>query len=113
MPNSGAESLTSVSFLWVNGAGTLPPRVTVWSVSGRCGRADDPGRGRGEDPVRSLELGQRLADFAGDLRTDLLHPIAPEPQDLARRPQREGEFDGVVEVVADPDRDVATAQGYR
>ena len=59
------------------------PRLTTpeWGqsrmrLSGNDG-ADDPGRGRRVDAVRAVELGQGLAQLGGDLRADLLDPVAP------------------------------------
>src|SRR3954454_6795107 len=71
---------------------------------GGSGRADDPGRGGGEDALRSLEIGQRLTQVGGDLRPDLLDAVFPEPEYLARGAERHVEFDRVVEVVADLQR---------
>jgi hypothetical protein len=64
-------------------------------------------------PIWAVELSERLADLAADLRADLVDPVAPEPQDLARRAEREGELDGLLQAVPELDRDVAAAQGNR
>src|SRR5436305_9742357 len=75
--------------------------------------ADDPGRGRTEDrAVVLLEIGDRLADLAGELRA--------QPVDLVRRADAEQlgggaeghrEGDRVIEVVADSDREIAAREG--
>src|SRR5688572_24990581 len=87
--------------------------VTRGTLSARSGRtcADRPGRrGRHDGAVGLNEVAERLAQIGHDLGPDLVDPVAPHPQDLRGRAEVHVELNRLVEVVADPVREVLARQ---
>src|SRR5262245_19445650 len=76
------------------------------------GRADDPGRGGRPDRAVGLPIvGEHLPDLRLDLRPQACDLIrGADAEELRRGSKRQVELDGVIEVVADRDRQVAAGE---
>src|SRR5262245_5169346 len=96
--------------------GSSPSSPTAWSttcsIDVGIARGDEPGARWRPDAVRALIAGERLAQRCDRLPAAFLASLTRETDDLASRPDLQGERDRIVERAADADVGVKALKRY-